>query len=59
MFLLFWWVILKMRDNNYDNDTNEYFDDQNDVNLSDICDKSDGCEEEDLETILYVYFINA
>ena len=32
-----------MGDNHYDSDTDEYYD----VNLSDICNKSDGSDEED------------
>ena len=41
-----------MGDNHYDCDTDEYYDEQDDVNLSDICDKSDDSDE-------YMSIVNA
>ena len=38
-----------MEHNHYDNDTDDYYDDDGNtliMDLSDICDKSDDCEEE-------------
>ena len=51
-----------MEDNHYDNNTDDYYDDDDSdttiMDLSDICDKSDDIEEENVLCILmYVIYI--
>ena len=47
-----------MGDIHYNSDTDDYYDEQDDVNLSDICDKSDGSDDR-RRILFYMSIVNA